>query len=105
MKKILFSSLITLGFLVPPAMAQTETTTTTVETTTTTTVPAEVRTYVEEQETTSVTIDGEVIVGEALPETVTVTPIPESDEYGYAVVNEKRVILNPETRTVVEVID
>ncbi|WAJ27869.1 DUF1236 domain-containing protein [Antarcticirhabdus aurantiaca] len=104
-KAILFASVVLVA-LGAPAMAQTATTeTTTTQTTTTTTVPAEVRTYVTGQEATSVSIDGDVVVGEALPETVTITPIPDNAEYGYAVVNNKRVVINPTTRTVIEVVE
>ncbi len=101
---ILFASvaLVTFG---APALAQTGTTQTVTTQTTTTTVPAEVRTYVTGQEVTSVTVDGDIVVGEALPETVTITPIPDNAEYGYAVVNNKRVVINPETRTVIEVVE
>ncbi|WAJ28006.1 DUF1236 domain-containing protein [Antarcticirhabdus aurantiaca] len=101
---ILFASVVLVA-LGAPAMAQTGTTQTVTTQTTTTTVPAEVRTYVTGQEATSVTVDGDVVVGEALPETVTITPIPDNAGFGYAVVNNKRVVINPETRTVIEVVE
>ncbi len=33
-----------------------------------------------------------------------VTPIPDDTRYAYAVVNEKRVIVEPKSRTVVQVV-
>jgi len=66
--------------------------------------PAEVQTYVVEQPATSVTITEPVAVGEPLPETVVLQPVPQS-EYRYAVVNERRVIVEPGTRRVIQVIE
>jgi hypothetical protein len=72
--------------------------------TTTVVVPGEVKTYVEKQETPSVTFEGDVAVGTALPDTVEIHTIPDQPDYGYVVVNKKRVLVNPKTRTVIEVI-
>ncbi|MBY5783860.1 DUF1236 domain-containing protein [Rhizobium leguminosarum bv. viciae] len=72
--------------------------------TTTVVVPGEVKTYVEKQETPSVTFEGDVTVGTALPDTVEIHTIPDQPDYGYVVVNKKRVLVNPKTRTVIEVI-
>lgn len=72
--------------------------------TTTVVVPGEVKTYVEKQETPSVTFEGDVAVGTALPDTVVIHTIPDQPDYGYVVVNKKRVLVNPKTRTVIEVI-
>ncbi|NKL37991.1 DUF1236 domain-containing protein [Rhizobium sophorae] len=72
--------------------------------TTTVVVPGEVRTYVEKQETPSVTFEGDVAVGTALPDTVEIHTIPDQPDYGYVVVNKKRVLVNPKTRTVIEVV-
>ncbi|MBY2919626.1 DUF1236 domain-containing protein [Rhizobium leguminosarum] len=72
--------------------------------TTTVVVPGEVKTYVQTQETPSVTFDGDVAVGTALPDTVEIHTIPDQPDYGYVVVNKKRVLVNPKTRTVIEVI-
>lgn len=68
--------------------------------------PQEVITYVEEQPVpaTPVVVEHEVVVGKPLPETVVLTPVPDHTQYSYAVVNEQRVIVDPETRTVVQVI-
>ncbi|MBX4862859.1 DUF1236 domain-containing protein [Rhizobium bangladeshense] len=72
--------------------------------TTTVVVPGEVRTYVEKQETPSVTFEGDVAIGTALPDTVEIHTIPDQPDYGYVVVNKKRVLVNPKTRTVIEVV-
>jgi hypothetical protein len=56
--------------------------------TATVTVPAEVRTYVMEQETPLVTFEGDLEVGTTLPETVEIHTIPDQPEYGYVIVNE-----------------
>ncbi len=68
-------------------------------------LPGEVRTYVLEQKTPSVTVEGEIVVGQPLPETVEVHTIPDQPEYAYAIVNDRRVVLNPSTRVVVEVLE
>ncbi|MBB4255672.1 DUF1236 domain-containing protein [Rhizobium sp. BK008] len=72
--------------------------------TTTVVVPGEVKTYVQKQETPSVTFEGDVAVGTALPDTVEIHTIPDQPDYGYVVVNKKRVLVNPKTRTVIEVV-
>ncbi|WP_026614630.1 DUF1236 domain-containing protein [Ensifer aridi] len=71
---------------------------------TTVVLPGEVRTYVLEQNVPSVTFEGEVVVGQPLPETVEIHTIPDQPDYAYAVVNNKRVVVNPKQRTVVEVL-
>ena len=53
----------------------------------------------------SVTIRERVIVGEPLPETVVLRPVPSHTEYRYAVVNDRRVIVEPRTRRIVKIID
>ncbi len=68
--------------------------------------PREVVTYVQEQPVpaTPVVIERQVEVGQPLPETVVLTPVPDHDNYSYAVVNEQRVIVEPQSRKVVQVI-
>jgi hypothetical protein len=53
----------------------------------------------------SVVVRERVVVGEPLPETVVLRPVPSHAEYNYAVVNERRVIVEPRTRRVVKIID
>ena len=52
----------------------------------------------------SVTYDRPVVVGEALPETVTIYPVPRHREYDYAIINHHRVIVEPSTRRIVRVV-
>ena len=68
-------------------------------------IPGEVRTYVMEQQVPSVVYEGDVVVGSVLPDTVEVHTIDGHADYAYTVVNERRVIVNPETRTVVQVLE
>ena len=69
--------------------------------------PREVVTYVEEQPvpTETVVVQDPIVVGEPLPEQVLVEDVPDSDGYAYAYVNDQRVIVDPETRTVVQVLE
>ncbi|WP_026617892.1 DUF1236 domain-containing protein [Ensifer aridi] len=68
--------------------------------------PPKVIEYVEAQPLPPqpIVIQEQIVVGKPLPETVVLTPIPEDTRYAYAVVNEQRVIADPKTRTVVQVI-
>jgi hypothetical protein len=67
--------------------------------------PAEVRTYVTRERVPSVRVTEEVVVGEPLPATVVLRPVPNHADYSFAVVNEKRVIVEPRTRKVIQIID
>ncbi|WP_349631411.1 DUF1236 domain-containing protein [Bradyrhizobium sp. BR 10289] len=53
----------------------------------------------------SVVVHERVVVGEPLPPTVVLRPVPNYTEYRYAVVNDRRVIVEPRTRRVVKIID
>jgi hypothetical protein len=53
----------------------------------------------------SVVYDRPVVVGEALPDTITVYLVPRYRDYEYAIVNNHRVIIDPRTRRVVRVIE
>jgi hypothetical protein len=68
--------------------------------------PQRVVTYVEQQPmpTERVVVQERIVVGEAVPETVVLSQIPEAPEYSYTVVNEERVIVDPRTRKVVQII-
>lgn len=61
--------------------------------------------YVVEQDLATVEIEGEVVVGEPLPETVVFHEIPETKTYVFADVNGHRVIADAETRVVVEIVN
>jgi hypothetical protein len=76
-----------------------------VTTNSTVVMPGEVRTYVMEQPIESVPYEGDVLVGEVLPDAVEVRPVQGYNDYAYTVVNERRVIVNPETRTVIQVLE
>ncbi len=68
--------------------------------------PQQVVTYVQEAPALKkVVVKEKVAVGVALPETVVVTPVPENPKYAYAVVNDERVIVEPSSRKVIQIID
>lgn len=68
-------------------------------------LPGEVRTYVMEQQTPSVVYQGDVVVGTTLPDTVEIHTVPNIDGYAYTVVNERRVIVEPKTHRVIQVLE
>ncbi|MGY3608249.1 MULTISPECIES: DUF1236 domain-containing protein [unclassified Bradyrhizobium] len=53
----------------------------------------------------SVVVRERVVVGEPLPSTVELRTVPRHTEYRYAIVNDRRVIVEPRTRRVVKIID
>jgi hypothetical protein len=53
----------------------------------------------------SVMVREEVVVGAPLPPTVELRTVPNHTEYRYAIVNDRRVIVEPRTRKVVKIID
>jgi len=69
--------------------------------------PERVVTYVREQPVPAqpIVVEREVVVGQPLPQTVVLTPVPEAPEYAYTYVNDRRVIVDPQTHTVVQVLD
>ncbi|RWY66185.1 DUF1236 domain-containing protein [Rhizobium sp. WSM1325] len=68
--------------------------------------PQQVVTYVQQAPapTTRVVVKEKVVVGQPLPETVVVTPVPDDPKYAYAIVNDQRVIVEPSSRKVIQVI-
>ena len=64
--------------------------------------PERVRTYVRSNEIEPVYLDGEVVVGAGLPETVVLRDIPEY-EYRYVYVNGQPVLVEPSSRRIVYV--
>ncbi|MGV4796802.1 DUF1236 domain-containing protein [Rhizobium sp. F40D2] len=68
--------------------------------------PQKVVTYVRDAPapSTRVVVKEKVVVGQPLPETVVVRPIPDDPTYAYAVVNDERVIVEPSSRKVIQVI-
>ncbi len=67
--------------------------------------PAEVRTYVTRETVPSVRVTEKVVVGEPLPATVVLRPVPNHANYSFAVVNDRRVIVEPKTRKVIQIIE
>jgi hypothetical protein len=69
--------------------------------------PEKVVTYVREAPAPSakVVVKEKVVVGQPLPQTVVVTPVPENPKYSYAIVNDERVIVEPSSRKVIQVIN
>lgn len=64
--------------------------------------PELVRTYIDTNPVETVTIDGDIIVGGTVPETVTMVEVPDY-EYRYARVNDRQVLIDPNTRQIVYV--
>lgn len=63
----------------------------------------EVRTYIEQNPVEPVYLEGEVVVGASLPETVEVYEVPEY-EYRYVYVNGQPVLVEPDTREIVYIV-
>ena len=69
-------------------------------------VPDPVTTWVTEQPMDGdVALEGSVVVGDTLPDKVVIKNVQDHDDFGYAVVNKKRYIVQPNTRKVVKIID
>ncbi|TPW28658.1 DUF1236 domain-containing protein [Pararhizobium mangrovi] len=64
--------------------------------------PDTVRTYVVDNRRDPVYLDGEVVVGAGIPDTVDLAPVPDSD-YDYAYVNDQPVVVDPDSRRIVYV--
>jgi hypothetical protein len=67
--------------------------------------PPEVRTVVIEQTTPSIVYEQPIVVGQALPTTVVLHPVPGYETYYYTVVNNERVIVDPQSRVVLQVLN
>jgi len=69
-------------------------------------VPDPVTTWVTEQPMDDdVVVEEKFVVGDTLPDKVVIKNVKDHDDYGFAVVNKKRVIVEPKTRKVVKIID
>lgn len=69
-------------------------------------VPDPVTTWVTEQPMDDdMTVTEKVIVGDTLPDKVVIKNVQDHDDFGYAVVNKKRYVVQPKTRKVVKIID
>lgn len=65
--------------------------------------PQQVRSYVVQQPVHPIYLDGEVVVGAGIPDTVTLHTVPDY-EYRFAAVNNQRVLVDPTTRQVVYIV-
>ncbi len=68
-------------------------------------IPNAVITSIQGERVPSVTVRERVVVGEPLPPAVELRPVPRYTEYRYAVVNDRRVIVDPRTRRVIRIVD
>jgi hypothetical protein len=68
-------------------------------------LPADVLSAVTGAPGRSVVVQERIVVGEPLPPRVTLVPVPRHRQYSYAIVNDRRVIVDPGTRRVIHVID
>jgi hypothetical protein len=68
-------------------------------------IPNAVITSIQGERAPSVTVRERIVVGEPLPTTVELRPVPSYSEYRYAVVNDRRVIVEPRTRKIIKIID
>jgi len=68
-------------------------------------IPNAVITSIEGERAPSVVVRERVMVGEPWPAEVELRPVPRYTEYRYAVVNDRRVIVDPRTRKVIKIID
>lgn len=68
--------------------------------------PHEVVTYVQQQPVPPATavVADPVVVGSPIPSDVQVITVPENPHYAYAIVNNQRVIVEPHSHKVVEVV-
>lgn len=105
MKKTLIAATAALMALSGAAYAQTTIITQDPVTTGSVVLPGEVRTYVLEQSVPSAVYEGPVTVGTPLPEAVEIHRIEQQPDYAYTIVNEQRVIVNPQTRSVIQVLE
>ncbi|WP_117194132.1 DUF1236 domain-containing protein [Rhizobium terrae] len=105
MRKTLLAASAALMALSGAAYAQTVITQDPVVTNSTVVLPGEVRTYVMEQSVPSVSYEGPVVVGTTLPEAVEIHTIQDQPSYAYTIVNDQRVIVNPQTRAVIQVLE
>jgi len=65
--------------------------------------PAEIRTYVDTHRLDPVYLDGEVVTGATLPDTVELREIPDYN-YRYVYVNGQPALIDPQTRRIMYVV-
>lgn len=67
------------------------------------TVAPAVQNWVMEQNVPAVTFEGEVAVGATLPPSIELIEVPDATDLRWAYINGQRVVVVPETRTVIAV--
>ena len=67
------------------------------------TVEPDLQTWIMEQKVPDVAYDGQLVVGEPLPETVEIMEVPKFTQYRWAYLGGKRVLVVPENRRVIAV--
>ena len=65
--------------------------------------PAEVHTYVMEEQVPSVEYGGKLVVGAPAPRGVMLRPIPRYSRYRFATINDQRVIVDRKSGRIVEI--
>jgi len=68
-------------------------------------IPNAVITSIQGERVPSVTVRERVVVGGPLSATVQLRAVPNYTQYRYAVVNDRRVIVEPKTRKIIKIID
>jgi hypothetical protein len=66
--------------------------------------PAEVTTYIMQERAPSARVTSAIVEGQPLPATIEVKPVPKYPQYGYAILNDRRVVVDTKTRQVVKVL-
>ena len=66
-------------------------------------IEPEVQTWAMQQTTPSVTFQGNLVVGTPLPGTVKIMEVPKFKKYGFAYLNNKRVLVDYGTRKVIAI--
>ncbi|PZF76880.1 hypothetical protein DK847_10470 [Aestuariivirga litoralis] len=59
--------------------------------------------WAQSQAGTSVAFEGDLAVGAVVPETVTIVEVPAYRDYGYVMLNDRRVLVDRSTRKVIRV--
>jgi hypothetical protein len=67
------------------------------------TVEPQVQTWIMQQTGPDVAFEGELVVGATLPNTIELIEVPDFAQYRWVTLNGKRVLVMPETRTVVAI--
>jgi len=105
MRKTLLAASAAFMALSAPAFAQAVVVDPGVTSSTTVELPGEVRTYVLGRPIPSVAYEGAIVVGHPLPDTIQLHLVDGHADYAYTVINGRSVIVNPQNRTVIQVLE